>query len=49
MEARGLFLGGRGWLESLGIIREVLAAVGGVEAFGKDDQGSSGFGGFEDA
>ena len=49
MEAGRLFLGWGGWLEGLGIGWEVLAAVRGVEAFGEDDQGGSGFGGFEDA
>lgn len=36
-------------MESLGVRGEVLAAVGGVEAFWKDDQRGSSFGGFEDA
>lgn len=49
MEARGLLFGGRGGLESLRVRGEVLAAVGGVEAFWKDDQRGSSFGGFEDA
>ena len=49
VEARGLLFGRRGGLEGLGVGGEVLAAVGGVEAFGEDDQGGSGFGGFEDA
>lgn len=49
VEARGLLFGGRGGLEGLGIGGKVLAAVGGVEAFGEDDQGGSGFGSFEDA
>lgn len=49
MEAGRLLLGRRGGLEGLGIGGKVLAAVRGVEAFGEDDQGGSGFGGFEDA
>ena len=49
VEGRRLRFGGRRGLEGLGVRGEVLAAVGGVEAFGEDDQGGSGFGGFEDA
>lgn len=49
MVARGLLFGGRGGLQSLGVGGEVLAAVGGVEAFGEDDERGSGFGSFEDA
>ena len=49
MKAGGLLLGRRGGLEGLGVGGEVLAAVRGVEAFGEDDEGGSGFGGFEDA
>lgn len=49
VEARRLLLGGRGGLESLGVGGEVLAAVGGVEAFRQHDERGSGFGGFEDA
>ena len=37
MEARGLLFGGRGRLERLGVGGEVLAAVGGVEAFREHD------------
>ena len=46
--ARRLLAGRRRGLERLGVRGEVLAAVGGIEAFGEDDQGGSGFGGFED-
>lgn len=35
--------------EGFGVVGEVLAAVGGVEAFGEDDEGGAGAGGFEDA
>ena len=49
VEARGLLLGRRGGLKRLGVGGEILAAVGGVEAFGEDDQRGAGFGGFEDA
>ena len=49
VEGRRLFLGRWRWLQRLGVRGEVLAAVGGVEAFGEDDQGCTGFGGFEDA
>lgn len=45
----GLRLGRGGGLQGLGVGGEVLAAVGGVEAFGEYDQSGSGFGGFEDA
>ena len=48
MEGGRLVFGWRGWQESLGVGGEVLAAVGGVEAFGEDDEGGAGFGGFED-
>ena len=45
--------GGLGWRrrggeEGFGIIREVLRAVGGVEAFWEDDKGGACFGGLED-
>lgn len=36
-------------MEGLGVRGEVLASVGGVEAFGENDQRGAGFGGFEDA
>ena len=49
VEARRLLPGRRGRLQRLGVGGEVLAAVGGVEAFREDDQGGSGFGGLEDA
>ena len=49
VEARRLLPGGRGGLESFGVGREVLAAVGGVEAFRQHDERGSGSGGFEDA
>lgn len=49
VEARRLLFGRWGGLQGLGVGGEVLAAVGGVEAFGEDDQRGSGFGGFEDA
>ena len=49
MEARRLLFGGRGGLERLGVGGEVLAAVGGVEAFGENDQRGSGLGRFEDS
>lgn len=48
MEARRLLFGRRGGLEGLGVRGEVLAAVGGIEAFGEDDEGGTGSGGFED-
>ena len=49
METRGLLFGRRGRLEGFGVRGEELAAVGRVEAFGEDDEGGSGFGGFENA
>lgn len=49
MEARGLLFRGRGGLQSLGVRGEVLAAVGGVEAFGENDQRGSGLRGFKDS
>lgn len=49
MVAGGLLFGRRGGLQSLGVGGEVLAAVGGVEAFGENDERGSGFGSFEDA
>ena len=48
MVARRLLFARRGRLQRLSVRGEVLAAVGGIEAFGKDDQRGSGFGGFED-
>lgn len=35
-------------MEDLGVRGEVLAAVGGIEAFGEDDEGGTSFGGFKD-
>ena len=45
----GLGGGGRAREEGYGVGGEVLAAVGRVEAFGEDDEGGAGAGGFEDA
>ena len=47
--ARRLLFGRGRRLQGFGVGGEVLAAVGGIEAFGEDDEGGSGFGGFEDA
>lgn len=49
MEGRRLVFRGRGGEECFGVGREVLASVGRVEAFGEDDEGGAGFGGFEHA
>ena len=49
MEGGGLVFGWRRGKEGLGVGGEVLAAVGGVEAFGEDDEVGTCFGGFEDA
>ena len=49
MEGGGLVFGGRRGKERLSVGGEVLAAVGGVEAFGEDDEVGACFGGFEDA
>lgn len=48
MKGGGLFFCRRGREKSLGIFREVLAAVRTIETFGKDNYVSTGFGGFED-
>ena len=45
---RLLFCWGRGE-ERFGVGGEVLAAIGRIEAFRKDDEGGPGLGGFEDA
>lgn len=46
----GRLLLGRGRRqEGLGVRREILAAVRGIETFGEDDEGGARFGGFEDA
>ena len=45
---RLVFRWGRGE-ECFGVGGEVLAAIGRIEAFWEDDEGSSGLGGFEDA
>lgn len=45
----GLRRRGRGWKKCFGIGGEVGSAVGGVEAFGKYDEGGTGTRGFEDA
>ncbi len=44
-----LVLRWRVWEERLSILGEVLAAIGGIEAFGKNDEVRAGFGCFEDA
>lgn len=49
MVGGGLGGGGRAREEGFGVGGEVLAAVGRVEAFGEDDEGGAGAGGFEDA
>jgi len=49
VEGGGLGRGGRAGEEGFGVGGEVLAAVGRVEAFGEDDEGGAGAGGFEDA
>lgn len=49
VEGGGLGGGGRAGEEGFGVGGEVLAAVGRVEAFGEDDEGGAGAGGFEDA
>lgn len=45
----GLIFGGRVREQGFGVFGEVLAAVGGVEAFWEDDEVGAGAGGFEDA
>ena len=49
MVGRGLFMGWRRREQSFGVGGEVLAAVGGIEAFWEDDQLRALLGGFEDA
>lgn len=49
MKGGGLGRGGGAGEQGLGVAGEVLAAVGRVEAFGEDDEGGAGAGGFEDA
>lgn len=48
MEARRLLFGRRGGLEGFGVRGEVLAAIGGIEAFREDNEGGTGFGCFKD-
>lgn len=47
MVGRGLFLGGWGRKQCLGVLWEVLSTVGRVETFRKDDKRGTSFGGFE--
>lgn len=48
VERGGLFLGGRGGEQGLGISGEVGDTVGGIEALRKNYQGGTRAGGFED-
>lgn len=49
MVGRGLGGRWRGREEGFGVCGEVLAAVGGIEAFGEDNEVGPGAGGFQDA
>lgn len=47
MVGGGLFLGGWGRKQCLGVLGKVLGTVGGVETFRKDDERGTSFGGFK--